>query len=143
VPQDIRKVLDHIVATYAVRDEQRDIDLNAAPSESGADLESEKREAARREIERADELADAFRRGLTLAHAARTVGQTEVALDDRDPGQDRVADALIQFLVRHELAASRTDETGPLHYVYHVAVDWDRLTAVAREADVDLARALS
>jgi hypothetical protein len=143
VPEQIRKVLDHIVAHYVVQDEQKDIDLNAAPTESGEAIESDKREAARREADRAAELADPFRQGLLLAHQARAAGRAEVALDDRDPEQDRVADALIRFLVAFDLAASRTEETEPRHYVYHVAVDWDRLGQVAREVDVDLDQALA
>ena len=142
MPDRIRRVLDHIVAQYVVRDEQKDIDLNAPPTESGADIESDKRDAARREADRAGELADAFRRGLVLAHRARAAGQGEIALDDRDPAQDRMADALIRFLVSFDLAASRTEETEPLHYIYHVAVDWPRLTEVARAVEVDLDRAL-
>ncbi len=142
MPDRIRRVLDHIVAQYVVRDEQKDIDLNAPPSESGAAIESDKRDAARREADRAGDLADAFQRGLVLAPRARAAGHGEIALDDRDPAQDRMADALIRFLVSYDLAASRTEETEPLHYVYHVAVDWPRLTEVARAVDVDLDRAL-
>ena len=139
----IRKVLDHIVDHYAVRDDQKEIDLNAPPMESGADIESDKQHVARREEDRADELADAFRQGLLLAHRARAAGQDQILLDDRIPAQDRLADALIQFLVRHDLATSRAEETEPMHYIYAVAVDWDRLQGVARAANVDLAQALA
>lgn len=142
MPDRIRHLLDHIVATLVVRDEQKDIDLNAPPTESGEAMEADKREAARREAERAGSLADAFRRGLVAAYRARAVGQSEIALDDRRPEEDRTADALIRFLVSFDLAASRSEETEPRHYVYHVAVDWDALTGVAREAGVDLDQAL-
>lgn len=138
----VRKVLDHIVAQYVVRDEQKDIDLNAAAAEPGDAIASEKRQAARREGDRADDLADAFRQGLLLAYRSRAAGQPEIALDDRDPAEDRIADALIRFLVSFELAASRTEESEPMHYVYHVAVDWDRLVQVAHETGVDLDEAL-
>ena len=139
---DVRKLLDHIVAQYVVRDELKSIDLDAPAQEPGAVIEADKKEAVRREEDRAASLADAFARALALAHGGRSLGQTEVVLDDRDPEQDRMADAMIRFLVSHDLAASRTEETEPLHYTYHVAVDWDRLADVAREADVDLDRAL-
>ena len=142
MPDRIRQLLDHIVAQYVVRDEQKDIDLNAAPTESGEEIESDKREAARREADRAGDLADAFREGLVLAYRERAAGRPEIALDDRQPAEDRMADALIRFLVSYDLAASRTEETEPLHYVYHVAVDWDRLTEVARAAGVDLDQTL-
>ena len=142
MPDRIRRLLDHIVAQYVVQDEQKDIDLNAPSTESGAVIESDKREAARREASRADELADPFRQGLVLAYRARAAGRPEVALDDRRPDEDRMADALIGFLVSFELASSRTEETEPLHYVYHIAVDWDRLGDVARDAGVDLDQTL-
>ena len=143
MPDRIRRLLDYIVTQYVVPDEQIDIDLNAPSSESGAEIESEKRDAAEREADRAGELADAFRQGLLLAYRARVAGQAEIALDDRKPDEDRMADALIRFLVSFDLAASRTEETEPLHYVYHVAVDWEGLATVARDADVDLDRALA
>ncbi len=139
----IRKVLDHIVDHYAVRDEQKEIDLNAPPMESGADIESDKQQVARREEDRADDLAEAFHRGLLLAHRARAAGQEQILLDDRHPELDRVADAMIQFLVRYDLATSRSEETEPMHYIYAVAVDWDRLQTVARAVNVDLAQALA
>ena len=142
MPDHIRQVLDHIVAQYVVRDEQKDIDLNAPAAEPGDAIESDKRQAARREADRAAELADPFRQGLILAYRARVAGRAEIALDDRDPAEDRIADALIRFLVSFDLATSRTEESEPLHYVYHVAVDWDRLREVAGATGVDLDRAL-
>lgn len=142
MPDRIRRVLDHIVAQLVVTDEQKDIDLNAAPTEPGDAIESDKREAARREIDRAGDLAEWFRAGLIRAHQARARGGAEIALDDRQPDEDRMADALIRFLVSFGLAGSRTEETEPLHYVYYVAVDWDRLGKVAAAAGVDLDVAL-
>lgn len=138
----VQTVLDYIVNQYVVRDEQKEVDLHAAPSESGADIEADKKVAVRREADRADDLADSFRRGLVLAHQARANGQDELSLDDRDPEQNQLADALISFLVRYDLAASETEEIEPLHYRYLISVDWDRLGDVARAADVDLDRAL-
>ena len=140
---EVRKLLDYIVAHYVVRDEIRSIELDATPREPGEVIEQDKKDVVRREEGRAESLADAFARGLALAHGGRSLGQAEVVLDDRDPEQDRMADALIRFLVSHDMAASRTEETEPRHYTYHVAIDWDRLADVAREADVDLERALT
>ena len=142
MPERLRTLLDHIVAQYVVRDELRSIDLDAPPSESGAAIESDKREVARRETERADELASAFRAGLGLAYRARGTDTPDIVLDDRDPTEDRIADALIRFLVSHDLATSRTEETDPLHYLYHVTVDWARLSEVAGAAGIDLDDAL-
>ena len=139
---EMRKLLDHIVAHYVLRDELKSVELDAPPREPAEVIESDKKEIARRETDRADTLADAFARGLALAHQRHQLGGQELALDDRHPDQDRMADALIRFLVSHDLASSRTEETDPLHYTYHVAVDWDRLAGVAQEAGVDLKRAM-
>lgn len=140
---DMRKLLNYIVTQFVVRDEQRAIELDAAPSENGLDLEDDKREAARREFERADELADAFSRGVALAYRRATLGGTYLALDDRKPDEDRMAEALIRFLVSYDLASSRTEETTEQHYIYQIGVYWDRLTEVAKNAGVDLARAIA
>ena len=139
----IRTLLDYIVMNYAVQDEQLDVDLNASAVEDGAEIESEKREVAQREIDRAADLADAFARGLVAAHRARAAGTRELLLDDRDPDENRMADALIGFLVSYGLAASRSEQTVPMHYTYGITVDWDRLGSVAQAANVDLDRELS
>lgn len=138
-----RALLDYIVATYVVVDEQKDIDLNAAATESGTDLATEKVEVAERERQRAAALAEPFHRGLVAAYQMRRSGSNELPLDDRDPEQNAIADALIRFLVSFDLAESRTEETEPMHYVYHVRVDWGRLGAVARGAGIDLDGALT
>ena len=139
---EVRRLLDQIVNRYVVRDEQRAIDLDAAASEAGADIESDKREAVRRETDRADALADAFHDGLIAAYTADRRGEPLV-LDDRDPEQNRRADALIQFLVSYELATSHTETTEPMHYTYAITVDWARLNAFAADAGIDLAAALA
>ncbi len=142
VPDRIRRLLDYIVTQYVVRDEQKDIDLNAPSTESGDTLETDKAEAARREADRADDLAGAFQRGLVAAYRARVAGHAEIALDDRQAEEDQMADALIRFLVSFDLASSRSEETEPYHYVYHISPDWDLLTTVAASAGVDLDHAL-
>lgn len=141
--EPVRELLNYIVVNYAVEDELKDVDLNASAVEDGAELESEKREAAQREIERADRLEAPFSQGLVAAYRARQAGVNEVVLDDRDPEENDMADALIGFLVSYELAASRSEETEPMHYRYFITVDWDRLRTVAEAARVDLDRALA
>ena len=66
--------------------------------------------------------------GLRLARAA---GGGEVAFDSRDPDQDRLAGALIAYLVATDFATVRTDELGDEQYRYNVAVDWRRLDDLA------------
>ncbi len=140
---EVRKLLDYIVNHYVVRDEVRTIDLDAPPREPADVIEADKRDVVRREQDRADALAGPFARGLARAHQRASIGGHEVALDDRKPEENRMADALIRFLVSHDLASSRTEETEPRQYTYYLQIDWERLAEVARAADVDLDRALS
>ena len=142
MPDRIRGLLDAIVTQYAVVDEQKDIDLNAPATESGGEIETEKEEAVVRERERADALAEPFRLGLQAAWQAHRAGRGELPLDDRRPDENAMADAMIAFLVSFDLAESRTEETEPLHYIYHVRVDWDRLGGIARTIGLDLDEAL-
>ncbi len=140
---DVRKLLDYIVDHYVVRDEVKSIDLDAPPREPAEVIEADKRDVSRREQERADVLGDAFTHGLARAHQRAGIGGHELVLDDRKPEENRMADALIRFLVSHDLATSRTEETEPRQYTYYVQVDWERLDAIANEAGIDLDRALS
>lgn len=139
---EARKLLNYLVRRFVVHDELVAIDLDASASDHAESIEADKREAARRELTRADDLSDAFARGLQRAYDQHQAGSGEVVLDDRDPEQNAIADALIGFLVSYQLAASRSEETEPNHYVYSIAVDWDRLRQIAGEAGVDLDRAV-
>jgi hypothetical protein len=143
VPERVRSVLDYITTRYIVHEDLRNIDFEAAAAESGQAIESDKREAIKREKARADELAGPFQDGLVRAYRARLAGLREIALDDRDPAENAIADALIHALVRTDLAASTSEETVPYHYVYRIAVDWPRLDNVAGAAGVDLDAALT
>ena len=136
-------VLDAIVRDYVIVDGQKDVDLNASADESAAVIEAEKQHIASDATERARELLPSFRDGLILAFEAQGVGNPEIRLDDRDPEQNAIADALIMYLVRFELAESRSEETEPGHYDYFVTVAWDALCRVAEAADVDLPAALA
>lgn len=135
------QLLQWIVQHHVIDDSQKDVDLNAAASDD--DLMGEKSEIATRAWERAVVLRDPFRAGLAQADAARDSGITAIELDDRDPAQNAIADALIQLLVPYGLAESSSRETDPMHYVYSVSVDWPALEAVATEAGVDLDRAIA
>ena len=138
----IDQLLDHIARQYLVRDEQRTIDLDASAADPGDQLETEKREAAAREIERARELRGPFSTGLRRAFASRAAGEAALALDDRIPEQDQMAEALIHALVRTNLATSHSETTDENHYIYRLSIDWDALRSVATEAGVDLDQAL-
>lgn len=139
MPDDLERLLKFIVRNYTVREEVKDIERDAS---SVDDVPAERRRAARDEEQRADQLMPAFREGLMRADAARRAGGNAISLDDRDPLDNQIADALVHFLVRPGMATSSTRETQPLHYIYTIAVDWTRLVAVARRAHVDLDTAI-
>jgi hypothetical protein len=132
VADDVRKLLDHIVKSRIVHDDLVAIDLEASASDQGSAIESSKQRIARREAVRAADLAKAFGRGVTRVRAG------EAVFDDRDADQNLQVDALIQFLVRADLASSTADQTEPNHYSYRIRIDWPKLQSVAAEAGVDL-----
>lgn len=134
--------MNHIVASYVVQDELRSIDRDAPNSTDGESIETDKQEAARREADHADRLAPAFEDGLLQAWQRFAKGGHELVLDDRRTSENLVADALIQLLVRFDLATSRTEQTVPMHYRYYISIDWPRLRAVAASAGFDLDRVL-
>ena len=135
---DVQRVLEFIVNHYVVRDEVLTIDRDASIVPDGRSIEVDKQHAVRREADHAHSLAEPFNTGLLLAWRRKSLGGTELLLDDRNDRENAVADALIQFLVRFDLATSRTEETDPLHYTYYLTVDWDKLFDLASSIDSDL-----
>ena len=133
-----RKLLRYIVRNVIARQEVVAIETDATAVDRGEELEADLRRVQREEEERAEELADAFRDGLLRAGAAQRAGGNAISLDDRKEVDNRQADALIQFLVRADLASSTTRETERYRYIYMISIDWDALEKVAREAKVDL-----
>jgi len=142
VADELRQVLDYIVSRYVVDDELRSIDRDA-PVTISSPTEDEKQEAAKREVERADHLADDFEKGLVRSWQRFSVGGYELPLDDRKPDENAMADALIRFLVSYDLASSRTEETGPMTYTYYLSIHWPKLRDVALAAGVDLDKVLA
>ena len=136
-------LLDSIVQDYVIVDAQKDVDLNASADESAAVIEAEKQHIVSDATERARHLSPSFRNGLVLAFEAQGLENAEVRLDDRDAEQNAIADALILYLVRFDLAESRSEETEPGHYDYFISVNWDALYRVAESAGVDLPAALA
>ncbi len=129
--REIRQLLSYIVSRYAATDDERRIDLDASAEMSGDELEADKAAAVARERESADAYADAFSQGLQRAWDRRDRGGAELTLDDRKPDENAMADAMIHFLVRFDLASSHARQVGNQHYVYMIAVDWDRLGELA------------
>ena len=126
-----------------VRDEVRTIDRDASVIPDGKSIETEKQIAVRREAGHANTLAEPFEDGLLSAWRRKLRGGTELMLDDRDERENSIADALVQLLVRFDLATSRSEETDRLQYTYYISIDWDRVFALADAADIDLRGALT
>jgi hypothetical protein len=143
VAEPFARLLNAIVHDLLIADSQKDVDLNAPADESAAAIESEKRRIVAMAEEQARDLLPAFRTGLLLAFEAQGVGKHEIKLDDRVPRENAIADALIIYLVRFDLAESRSEETERNHYDYFVSVTWDKLYHFAREHGIDLPAALA
>ena len=138
VADEVRQIMNHIVSRYVVEDELRSIDRDAPNSTDGEAIETDKQEAARREEDHADQLAPAFEDGLVRAWQRFRKGGHELLLDDRRADENLIADALIQLLVRFDLATSRTEQTDPMQYSYYISIDWPKLRDIATSAGVDL-----
>jgi hypothetical protein len=143
VAEPIAELLNAIVRDLLITDAQKDVDLNASADESAAAIESEKARIVDMAEEQANALQPAFRTGLLLAFEAQGIGKPEIQLDDRNTEQNSIADALITYLVRFDLAESRSEETTPGHYHYFVSVNWDPLYRFAEEHAIDLPGALA
>jgi hypothetical protein len=134
VNRGLRDLLTYIVDRYANIDNARRIDLDANAELTGDEIAADKAAAVEREHDRAEEMAPAFAAGVERAWQRANQGGA-VSLDDRDPEQNAIASALIEYLVRFDLAESTSRDVGDNHYVYDIAVDWDRLREVAAAND--------
>jgi len=138
---EAQRLLHYLAEHYTGREEAKDLERSSAGLEEH-EIAAEQRRVMRREHQLAEKLARAFQRGLRRAYAAYLAGGNAITLDDRKRDENEMAEALIHFLVGTGLAKSTTRETEPLHYLYIIAVDWDALARVAREAQIDLAALL-
>lgn len=118
--------------------EAKEAELVASPDEPGETTAANRELARERVGARLDALGPAFAAGLRRAYVLHRAGRRDLVLDDRQPDEDLMADALVQALVRTDLATSRTEETEPNHYRYHLQVDWDRLARLAADRGIDL-----
>ena len=132
------RLLEHLVERDLGQQDQKAVQLIAGSREPGETITLDQQLALGRERQRATELGPAFAAGLRRAYAARLAGQSQVALDDRQQDENAMADALVQFLVRSQLASSHAEQTEPNHYVYEIAIDWDQLAQVAAASGINL-----
>ncbi len=140
---ELDKLYDHIVRAYALRDELVDVDLLAAASEKGEDIQAEKHSIVEREGDQARQMRESFRAGLATSYDLSHNGGQELRLSDQDPVENSIADALIRYLVSFGLANSRTEQAAPDHYIYYLSVDWNRIRSIAAGIGIDLESAIS
>ena len=139
----LERLLDYLVEREIVRQDQKNVQLTAGPREPAETIVADQQIAYERGRHRVAELGAAFAEGLRRAYGARRAGQDGFALDDRRNDENAIADALVQFLVRPDLATSHSEQTEPNHYTYHITIDWTQLAALAAEAGIDLDRELT
>lgn len=132
------RLLHALIEREIVRMDQKSVQLTAGPRVPAETVDANQTIEMERERQRASELGPAFADGLRRAHAARQSGSGDLVLDDRRADENAIADALIQFLVRPQLATSHSEQSEPNHYLYHVSIDWARLHRLANEAGLDL-----
>lgn len=136
-------LLDAIVRDLVIVDAQKDVDLNSAADVDGGAIAEQKAEIASSARARAAGQETAFRDGLVLAYEAQGTGHPEISLDDRQPEQNALADALITYLVRYDLGESRSEETEPGHFMYFISVTWGAFYQFAEANGIDLTSALA
>ena len=137
MPDEVQRLLHYIAEHYTGLEEAKEVERSAAADATG-EIRAGQRRVMQRERALAHRLARPFERGLRRAFAAYRAGGDAISLDDRDPEENRMAEALVHFLVGPGLARSLTRETEPMHYTYIITVNWEKLAMLAREAKVDL-----
>jgi hypothetical protein len=135
----IRQLLDTIVNHYEVPLEEKAAELGNPAGQQMGEGSSEEAGRGEETRSRADDLADAFAMALL---AARRAGDAPLRLNSADAIQNRMADALIQFLVRPGLATVQSMESGSEQFRYDISVDWTALRRVATQAGISLEEAL-
>jgi hypothetical protein len=122
----LASLLDALVAFFKLPTQTADLESNATSRRPMADVMEEERRLVDEELAKAGEARPSFELGMRLARTAIAAGATgsELSLESRDPEQDRVAGALIGYLVSTDFATVRTEELPGGQYRYNIAVDW-------------------
>jgi hypothetical protein len=136
---DIRKLVDYIISHRVAPEEEKIADLDATSRVPQERIEEISTEVVDQEKEAAARLLPHFAAGLRAAARNRNA---PLALDDRDPAQNAMADALIRFLVKPGLATVETQDVGDGHYTYQVTLDWPALERLAQAGGIQLGEAL-
>ncbi|MBA2447529.1 MAG: hypothetical protein H0V51_05835 [Chloroflexi bacterium] len=129
----VASLLDAVIWFFKLRAETTLVEADATASRPMDQVLEEEQRLADEALDRAREDLPAFETGLRKARAA---GGREVTFDSRDPDQDRMAGALIGYLVATDFATARTEDLPGDQYRYHIAVDLPRLDAFARRLGI-------
>ena len=120
----LASLLDGLVWFFKLRAETAAIEATAKARRPMDEVVKEEQRLIGDELDRAREALPDFERGI---REMRSAGQAEVAFDSGDPEQDRVAGALIGYLVATDFATARTEELSEGRYRYHIAANWPLL----------------
>lgn len=126
-------LIQAITWVYKVRDETISIEANSTSRRDMADVKREERDIAEDEMQRVSDAVPMIADALRLT---RPANGAEVPFDSRDAEQDRLAGALIEYLVATDFATVRTEDLGDEWYRYNVAVNWPRLDDLAARLDL-------
>lgn len=131
----VASLLDALVWFLKLRAEATTLEANAKARRPMAEVAEEEERLIADEFERARAALPDFERGLRGLRSARP---DEVIFDSRDPEQDRIAGALIAYLVSTDFATVQTEDLPGERYRYRIAVDWDRLDDFAARLDLPM-----
>lgn len=120
----VASLLDALTWFLKLRAEATTLEANAKARRPMGEVAEEEERLVADEFERARVALPDFERGLRGLRSARP---DEVIFDSRDPEQDRIAGALIAYLVSTDFATVQTEDLPGERYRYRIGVDWDRL----------------
>ncbi len=105
----IEKLQHYLIEHQLLTIEQKIAESNTHADEGNAIIADKHEDAVEREEDDRMRLYGPFGLGLKRAAAVRD-SQKELALDDSDPLDSAIADALVRYLVRTDLAEVRSEE---------------------------------
>ncbi|HUS15985.1 MAG TPA: hypothetical protein VM536_13345 [Chloroflexia bacterium] len=135
---EARKFLEFILHSRVATMEEKKAEFAARAVDPGDQPAIMAAHEVQTEEEAADRQFPAFHAALRALGGTRRDGAPPLVLDDADPQQNALADAVVRFLVKPQLAAVETEEAGAEHFRYRVTVDWPAMQRTATLAGVDL-----
>lgn len=133
-------LLKHINDSRVEVLDKKSIELDASPVEPVNSEITDMQQDRQRDVQK--DIVP-FTRGLVSAYQQMRSNQPVTALHQNIPEENAIADAMIEYLVRPELASVVTEGEGPNNYVYYVEVNWPALSAVANEVGLNLEQNLA